>query len=420
MRRFRAILKKIPIRRDIVHFFSKNGFLRRSPLAVEVFALVVLFGVIAFVGSKNTFFNARSAAYPDFFAENAEFNVLEIPPGEAGIDKSVSSEVFSVIAPSILSQDAQTLIPTILLHYRIKYVTFYDSTSTSLFEPFLISETNASKSPRIDKVDGAKLSQYKEQPFLSLGEGWYKNQQGDEGIYRWIERSAVVRLFIPEGKLDETPTILAFSAKHFPEDGLLDVLLNEQKIETVPFYGDYFGTYVNLKGLKDGDNTITFSASDGFSVPRHGDPRCLSFAFKDIRLVSKEQVSEQGVVRYSGFYPEADSNQSSVSPALWMGTKADIQVFSLNSQRVFVSFEAVSYAKDRTLTVERNGEKLQTAVLHSGSEYQSIGFPFELQEGNNRLDLLSERCDQPSLVEGNRDDRCLGVQIGNFQYEVLR
>ncbi|MBI2452922.1 MAG: hypothetical protein HYV55_01715 [Parcubacteria group bacterium] len=398
-----------------IHFFGNNGFLRKNPLILEILALAVLFILIASAGSKNSFLGVRGA-YPDFFAENAEFAVLEIPPSEAGFDKNVSSEVFSIIGPSILSQDVQSLIPTILLHYRIKYATFYDSTFVPLFEPFLTGETNAAQSPRIDKIDGAKLSRHKEQPFLSLGDGWYKNEEGDDGVYRWIERSAVIRFSVPEGKLDEASTILAFSAKHFPEQGSLDILLNDQTIETVSFSNKYSDMYVELKGLEEGDNNITFSSKDACGIAGRDDPRCISFAFKDIKLIPKKQIPEQGIIRYNGFYPEAGSE-----PGIrWMSTSADIQIFTLNPQRVFVSFDAVSYAKDRTFTVEQNKKKLQTITLHPGLTYEGVGFPFELQEGNNKLDLFSEGCDLPSLVEGNKDERCLSAQVKGFQYKALR
>ena len=420
MRRLKSIFKKFSNGRAIVHFFSKEGFLRKSSLVFEIFGLLVIFFLIALVGSKNGLFGARAAAYPDFFAENAEFSVLEIPPSEVGLDKNVSNEVFNIIGPSILSQDVQALVPSILLHYRVKYVTFYDSTFVSLFEPFLKVGTDATQSPRIDKIDGVKLSQYNEQPFLSLGDGWYKDEQGDEELYRWVERSAVISFFIPKGKLNEVSTILVFSAKHFPEDGQLDVLLNSQNLATTSFHNQYSDMYMELKGLKEGDNAITFSSPDKCSVAGHGDQRCISFAFKDIKLVSKKQIPEQGLVRYNGFYPEAGSNESSASSLRWMGTKADIEIFTLNPQRVFVGFDGVSYAKDRTLTVEQNGKKLQTIVLHAGSTYERIGFPLELQEGNTRLDLLSDGCDQPSLVESNQDKRCLGIQVKGFQYETLR
>ncbi len=417
MRRFKAVFKKFPTRHDIVHFFGKDGFLRKSPLILEILALVVLFVLIASAGSTNSFLGVRFSTYPDFFAENAEFTVLEIPPSEAGFDKNVSSEVSSIIGPSILSQDVQTLIPTILLHYRVKYATFYDSTFVSLFEPFLTGETDTTQFPRIDKIDGAKLSRYKEQPFLALGSGWYKQEQGEDGIYRWIERSAVIRFSIPEGKLDEASTILAFSAKHFPGQESLDILLNDQKIETVSFSNKYSDMYMELKGLKEGDNSITFSSKDTCSVAGRDDQRCISFAFKDIKLVSKKQIPGEGIVRYNGFYPEAGPENSGLK---WMSTAADIQIFTLNPQRVFVSFDAVSYAKDRTFTVEQNKKKLQTITLHPGLAYEGVGFPFELQEGNNKLDLFSEECDQPSLVEGNKDERCLGVQVKGFQYKALR
>ncbi len=418
MRRFKAVFKKFPTRHDVVHFFGKNGFLRKSPLALEILALLVLVVLIASAGSKNNFLGGRSGAYPDFFAENAEFTVLEIPPSDAGFDKNVSSEVFSIIGPSILSQDVQDLIPTILLHYRIKYATFYDNTFVSLFEPFLAGSTDTTQSPRVDKIDGAKLSQHKEQPFLALRDGWYKQEEGDDGVYRWIERSAVIRFFIPKGKLDEALTILTFSAKHFPEEGTLDILLNDQKIELFSFSNKYSDMYVELKGLKEGNNSITFSSLDACSVAGNDDPRCLSFAFKNIKLVSKKQIPEQGIVSFSGFYPEAGPSDNS-NPR-WMSTAADIQIFTLNSQRVFVSFDAVSYARDRTFAVEQNKKKLQTIALHAGSAFERVGFPLELQKGNNKLDLLSEECDQPSLVEGNKDERCLGVQVKGFQYEALR
>ncbi|MDZ4231672.1 MAG: hypothetical protein U1C72_00265, partial [Candidatus Pacearchaeota archaeon] len=276
MRRIRTVFKRFSAEFRGARLFGKHGLLRRSPIVPEIAAGLVLVLLIASAGATGVLNRVSLSSYPDFFAENAEFSVLEIPPSDAGLDKNVSNEVFSVIGPSILSQDVQSLIPTILLHYRIKYVTFYDTAFVSFFEPFLSPRAGDTETPRIDKVDGAKLSREREKSFLSIGDGWYRNEKGDSGVYRWIERSATLHFFIPQGGLSEAPTILAFSSQHQPGDGDLDILLNKEKIATVSFSNTYSDMYVELKGLQEGDNVITLTSVDTCSVAGGGDPRCLS------------------------------------------------------------------------------------------------------------------------------------------------
>lgn len=381
--------------------------------------LVLLFQLQALPLIANTLKEARGSFIRLQFPEKEGFLILEIPPSEGGLDASTSQEVFAIIGPTIFSQNVSKIIPTLIDHYRVKYAVFYDTTYKYLFKSFLRQEDDTDDSVQFTQIDPKKVSGNKKQTFLALGEGWYAYEQEEEGGYRWIEQSAVVNAYIPVRKGEETPaSILRFSTKHFPSEGALDVFLNDEHISTLNASNAYSNMYVELKNIKEGENRIAFTAKDTCRIASSRDKRCISFAFKEIGLLEENQIPKEGITSYSGFFPEEEDQKTSIS-AKWMGTKAGVQFFTLHPQRMFVSFEATSYAKGRTLNVEIDGKLFQTYTLPDGPEFTSMGFPLELQRGNTRIDFIIEGCDKPALLEGNKDQRCLSAQIKDFRYQIL-
>lgn len=387
---------------------------------VTVLVLVLLFQLQALPWVVNTLQEARVSLIRLEFPEKEDFLILEVPPSEGGLDASTSQEIFAIIGLTIFSQNVSEIIPTLIDYYRVKYAVFYDTPYKSLFEPFLKREGDVDNLVQIAQIDPKKVSGNKKQPFLALGEGWYAYEQEEGGSYRWIEQSAVIKAYIPKGKDEEArASILKFSTKHFPSEGAIDVFLNDEYISTLNASSAYSDMYVELKNIKEGENRITFTAKDTCRIASSQDKRCVSFALKDIGLLEESQIPTEGITRYNGFFPEEEEQEAGVS-VKWMSTKAGMQFFTLQPQRIFVSFEATSYAKNRTFNIEIDGEKLQAYILPDGPDFTNIGFPLELKRGNVRVDFIAEGCDKPALLEHNEDQRCLSVQIKDFQYRVLQ
>lgn len=401
---------------------------KNTLLGVGMLVIFIIF-VAAAISSKGitSGFSRRSGSegtlhLPDFFNENGEFTILEIPPSDKSLDEDISMEIYSALGPTIFSsQNKEAIIPSILLHYRVKYVLFYDNIYIPLLKPFLEGKVDFGRYPQSTKVDWLEVVKREELPFLTLGKGWNNSEKEDGNIFYWIEQMATVNFYIPEGTVEKAPRILKFSAKHFPDESPLDIFFNDEYLGALYFSNYYSDMYIELQDLVEGENVIKLIAQDTCRAPSPTDKRCVSFAFRELSLVHESQVPAEGIIRYNSFFPEEKDSATDIS-SRWMSTKADIQIFTLNPQKTFITFEGVSYAKDRNLLIKIDKEEFQTYQLPTDSEFKRMGFTLELRRGNNSIEFLSDGCDVPALVEGdaNDDEGCLGVQIRNFQQQALQ
>lgn len=340
-----------------------------------------------------------------------DFSVLEIPLPEESLDRDVSRAVNDILPPSILQQDLDQVLGAMLGFFQVKHVILYNTTYREVLEPFL-QASSASSFPQIRQVDASSLRN--PAPFLMFGEEGWKQKEEDGGVpFRWMADEASLVYVLPEGKNLVRPLILHAAAQSIFSDATLLVSVNGGDPAFVPLSDFSSEVRVELDGIREGRNEIAFQTKEGCKIPGKGDGRCLSVRLERVSVAGADDIPSGGLIGYGGFYPEEDEKR-------WMGDHGDIRIFTLDPRRSFVSFEAVSYAKDRTLSVLVNGKKVTSMLVPDGTETQKIGFSLEEQRGENRIELVADGCDRPSLVEANEDTRCLGVQITNLERQEFR
>jgi hypothetical protein len=169
--------------------------------------------------------------------------------------------------------------------------------------------------------------------------------------------------------------------------------------------------------MNKGFNIITFFVPEGCVSPldatggKSSDPRCLSLAFQEIKLVRDILIVDEESMSASlgdGWHGLEDW---SGTPSRWMENDAILMIDSEENRTAELSFRARSYNRPRTLELYDSEDNLIGEAAIS-ENFREIKMPIELEVGANSIRLHTpEGCDRPSEVsEGkSKDGRCLSL-----------
>jgi len=112
---------------------------------------------------------------------------------------------------------------------------------------------------------------------------WYLEEKDKSGNFRWMSNESNINYYVS----DVTKINLTFSTRSYHENRSLDIYINDKFIKKVIVNVSWVDEKIMLN-LNKGDNVISFNSVSGCDVPKEiegtNDNRCLSFAFKDIKI----------------------------------------------------------------------------------------------------------------------------------------
>lgn len=222
---------------------------------------------------------AGALSFPRDFAPAAR-KAVEIPPIEGGLDAADSEEAASVIQSGILLQDVSRAVPGMLRALSVSHVIMYDPSLLSILDNVLEPSAH-DLIPQTRKVripDG-----FTPLPVLSLGPGWYAEEEGKGGAFSWMGEEAAVFLHIPPGPGAADTRLMRLIARHAEGEGELEVRVNGQTAAVRAFPSSVEEAFIVLPHLSAGRNIIVFRAKRPCKVPE-GESRCLSFAVHGIGI----------------------------------------------------------------------------------------------------------------------------------------
>jgi hypothetical protein len=114
-------------------------------------------------------------------------------------------------------------------------------------------------------------------------ENWFAEEKDKSSNFRWMSNESNINYYVS----DVTTINLTFSTRSYHEDKSLDIYANDKFIKRVIVNVSWNNEKITLN-LNRGDNVISFNSVSGCDVPKEiegtNDNRCLSFAFKDIKI----------------------------------------------------------------------------------------------------------------------------------------
>lgn len=252
---------------------------------------------------------------------------------------------------------------------------------------------------------------------LLYGFGWYSIENWSGTPSRWAENHATLFTYSNMNSSAE----LNLKVLSYRQPRTLEIYVNGHLSRQVEVPSSSFLNVERLPiDLKDGVNTITFHTPDGCISPYNVsngesvDKRCLSLAYRDIKLIRDILINDDGKLSSSssslsdGWHGLEDW---SGAPSRWMENDAILMIDSEENRTTELSFRARSYNRPRTLELYDSEDNLIGEAAIS-ENFREIKMPIELEVGANSIRLHTpEGCDRPSEVsEGkSKDGRCLSL-----------
>jgi len=99
-------------------------------------------------------------------------------------------------------------------------------------------------------------------------------------------------------------------------------------------------------------------------------------------------------------------------PTRWIRINASIPMYSDNARVTWLNFTAMSFAKERPLSIVVNNETIGSYQIDPG--YGHVSVPIRINKGMNSLEIVSpEGCERPNDIPSynNTDTRCLSFAL---------
>lgn len=114
-------------------------------------------------------------------------------------------------------------------------------------------------------------------------ENWYDEEKDKSGNFRWMSNESNITYYT----FNETNVNLTFSAMNYYKNRELDISVNDAYVKRLFINTSWSNVTIVLNLSKD-ENIIKFHSVEGCDVPKvieqSDDNRCLSFAFRNIRI----------------------------------------------------------------------------------------------------------------------------------------
>lgn len=138
-------------------------------------------------------------------------------------------------------------------------------------------------------VDLYQYEDLNKRSIFFIGNGWYKQENWNNKITRWMSNDAILRLYSD----DDRNNILNFNTLSFNNSRTLEIYVNNIKIDQVNVTKEFNGIKIPIT-IKKGLNIIRFHSVEGCDVPSNIlrsntqsinlDNRCISMAFQNMIL----------------------------------------------------------------------------------------------------------------------------------------
>jgi hypothetical protein len=190
----------------------------------------------------------------------------------------------------ILNQNDSDIGRSVLNYYNIRYIVIHSSAVDQNYINFsnhlLRTTLNVQPKTEDDLIIYEINKSNIKQPFMLIGNGWYREEDWTNGPGRWMDGNSTIKIMSPR----DINATLFFDVGSFYKNGNLHIYTNEKLV------GEYI---VELQGntlknisvpiiLKKGENTVRFDSGKGVSPLDIGlstDSRELSLGFQNITLV---------------------------------------------------------------------------------------------------------------------------------------
>ncbi|VVB64450.1 Uncharacterised protein [uncultured archaeon] len=253
-------------------------------------------------------------------------------------------------------------------------------------------------------------------------EGWNNMELWNGSPVNWMKSNATLTVYSDR----DLPAILSFEVLSFHTQRNLHVFCQKTLLAHAIVPASFIEMHIPLD-LKRGANTLRFNVPEGCIRPvdipelNNRDGRCLSVVVQNLTIrerkdnasLQESNVSsckEQLPTEYiSGWY---DSENWNGTMAHWMDGDAIIAVYSEENSSANLSFQALSFARPRSLDI--SSEALPEARLNVNTKSANLTQPVRLVRGQNLIRFhVSEGCEKPcDMPELNsRDCRCLSVAV---------
>ncbi|MFA6363350.1 hypothetical protein [Methanoregula sp.] len=103
------------------------------------------------------------------------------------------------------------------------------------------------------------------------------------------------------------------------------------------------------------------------------------------------------------------------TPSRWISNNASILVYSDNARFTWLNFTAISFAKERPISIALNNVSIGSYLI--APSYSNLSIPIEINKGMNSLDIINqEGCERPvdNASYNSMDTRCLGIALQNI------
>ena len=248
-------------------------------------------------------------------------------------------------------------------------------------------------------------------------EGWHQMELWNGLPANWMKSNATLTIYSDR----DMQAILSFSVRSFYTKRTLQVFYQDTLMAKAIVPTSSIAVQIPID-LKRGTNQIRFDVPEGCNRPldipelNNIDGRCLSVGISNLAIRERKDNSslqESSVIEFiSGWHgPE---NWNGII-AHWMDADAKIIVYSDENRSANLSFQALSFARPRSL--ELSLEATPEVMLNVTTKFANQTQPIRLTRGQNLIGFRSpEGCEKPcDMPELNSSDcRCLSVAVQNL------
>jgi len=261
---------------------------------------------------------------------------------------------------------------------------------------------------------------------LLYGHGWHSLEDWNGKPTRWMENNATLLINSSENRTAELD-LQVFSYRH---PRTLKIYLNGHPwIQRSDLPATHFTNLMEVSAppmnLRNGTNIITFYVPEGCDSPRDAtggkssDPRCLSLAFQEIKLVRDILIVDEESMSASlsdGWHGLEDWDGT---PTRWMENDATLMIYSNDRSIADLSFNASSFHRPRTLEIYVNDHPQHIYAEIPNNKCATVNVPrINLNKGANIVRFhVPEGCERPVDIPelNNPDSRCLSIAVQDIQ-----
>lgn len=253
---------------------------------------------------------------------------------------------------------------------------------------------------------------------LVYGKDWYP-LESKEGI-RWMSKEGTIYIFSPKrGEVFLNISLMSYKKK------TLELFLNNKFVSSFTQPSQILEKIT----LESGENVLSFRSVEGCEGPMFKekpcltyleciklnlsilnfsfDPRCLSFAIKNITILDMEELLKRNetIIFNKNWYNEEKMGKIKFR---WMSTESEINILVKNSSIYKIFFNSWSFDKNRTVKIYLDDKLISAYEIPK--EMTQVKLPLALlSEGEHTIKFSVDKCDYPK-----NDLRCLSIAVSNF------